>query len=149
MLDKYRGISLIDIPCKVFSLIIQKRLAAWIDSQLLEQQCGFRAGRSCNDAIFSMRLLQEHAIRNKQPMLAAFVDLSKAYDSVDRELAWQCFRHRGMSEKLLKMLQLLHSSCSCEGGSCVNEQLVMKFAQASNKGMSMPQCCSIYFWTQC
>ena len=111
--NNYRGISLISVPCKVFSLIIQKRLAAWVDSQLLEQQCGFRAGRSCNDAIFSMRLLQEHAIRNKQPMLAAFVDLSKAYDSLDRELAWQCFRHRGMSEKLLKMLQLLHSRTTC------------------------------------
>ena len=56
-----------------------------------------------------MRLMQDHAIRNKQPMLAAFVDLSKAYDSVDRELAWQYFRHPGMSEKLMKMLQLLHS----------------------------------------
>ena len=77
------------------------------------QQCGFRAGRSCNDAIFSMRLLQEHAIINKQPTLAAVVDLSKAYDSVDRELAWQCFRHQGMSERLQKMLQLLHSRTEC------------------------------------
>ena len=63
--------------------------------------------------LFSMRLLQEQAIRNKQPMLAAFVYLSKAYDSVDRELVWQCFRHRGMPEKLLNMLQLLHSRTEC------------------------------------
>ena len=99
VLDNYRGISLISVPCKVFSLIIQRRLAAWVDSQLLELQCGFRNGRSCNDAIFCMRLLHEHAVRNKQPMLTCFVDLSKAYNSVDRRLAWQCFKGRGMPAK--------------------------------------------------
>ena len=49
--------------CKAFSLIIQQRLVAWADSQLLELQCGFRQGRSCDDAIFCMRLLHEHAVR--------------------------------------------------------------------------------------
>ena len=74
VLDNYRSISLISIPCKIFSLLIQKRLSAWVDAQLLEQQCGFRSGRSCNDAIFSMRLLHEHAVRKKAPIFTAFTD---------------------------------------------------------------------------
>ena len=60
-----------------------------------------------------MRLLHEHAVRNKQPMLTCFVDLSKAYDFVDRRLAWQCFESRGMPAKFLKLLRLLHSQTMC------------------------------------
>ena len=113
MLDNYRGISLFSIPCKIFSLLIQKQLSAWVDDQLLEQQCGFRSGRSCNDAIFSMRLLHEHAVRKKAPIFTAFIDLAKAYDSVDRGLAWSCFLQRCIPNKLLRVIQLLHSGTQC------------------------------------
>ena len=113
VLDNYRGISLISIPCKIFSLLIQKQSSAWVDAQLLEQQCGFRSGRSCNDAIFSMRLLHEHAVRKKAPIFTAFIDLAKAYDSVDRGLAWSCFLQRGIPDKLLRIIQLLHSGTQC------------------------------------
>ena len=142
VLDSYRGISLISVPCKVFSLIIQRRLAAWVDSQLLELQCGFRNGRSCNDAIFCMRLLHEHAVRNKQPMLTCFVDWSKAYDFVNRRLAWQCFESGGMPAKFLKLLQLLHSQtmCAVKGD---HQQVDSWSARASSKGMSMLPCSSV------
>ena len=55
--DDYRGISLLSVPGKVYTHVIMGRIKAAIDSQLLEQQCGFRKGRSCIDQIFCLREL--------------------------------------------------------------------------------------------
>ena len=51
--DNYRGISLLNTGYKIYSKIIAKRLAAIAEVLLLEEQNGFRKGRSCMDCIFS------------------------------------------------------------------------------------------------
>ena len=43
----YRGISLLNIPGKVFAGILNVRLLT--DNRLLEEQVGFRSGRGCVD----------------------------------------------------------------------------------------------------
>ena len=58
-IDNYRGISLLRIPGKVFAIVLKNRLEKWADGLLMEGQCGFRKGRSCNDAIFSLKGLCE------------------------------------------------------------------------------------------
>jgi len=49
----YRGISLLNTGYKIYSKIIAKRLTATAEVLLLEEQNGFRKGRSCMDCIFS------------------------------------------------------------------------------------------------
>jgi len=51
--DNYRGISLLNTGYKIYSKIIGKRLTATAEVLLLEEQNGFRKGRSCMDCIFS------------------------------------------------------------------------------------------------
>jgi len=51
--DNYRGISLLNTGYKIYSKIIAKRLTVITDALLLEEQNGFRKGRSCMDCIFS------------------------------------------------------------------------------------------------
>jgi hypothetical protein len=53
----------------------------------MEEQCGLREGRGCNDAIYCLRSIMEMAKRKEVNMHACFVDLSKAYYSVVRRLA--------------------------------------------------------------
>ena len=50
--DNYRGIALLSIVGKLFAKIILARLDRCLDSQLIEAQCGFRQGSSCNDIVF-------------------------------------------------------------------------------------------------
>ena len=45
-----------------------------------EAQCGFNAGRSTIDMIFSLRQLQEKCREQRKPLYIAFVDLSKAFE---------------------------------------------------------------------
>lgn len=112
-LGNYRGISLLSLPGKVYALILKQRLQNWAEGSLLEGQCGFRKGRGCNDAIFTLKSLLERAHRKDTPVQLCFIDLSKAYDSVDRDLAWCVMRQRGAPTKLVALLKDLHEGTEC------------------------------------
>ena len=66
------------------SLILLERLQAIIDPQLLESQCGFRKGRGTTDQIWLTRQIVEGATEYGTAAHLCYVDLIKAYDSVDR-----------------------------------------------------------------
>ena len=112
-IDNYRGISLLSLPGKVFAIILKFRLQDWADAMLMEGQCGFRKGRSCNDAIFSLNGLCELTTRTGNELHACFIDLSKAYDSVDRSLAWELFTCLGFPPKMLQLIKDLHDNTTC------------------------------------
>ena len=60
--DKYRGISLLSVPGKIFCLVLLNRLESIIDPQLQETQCGFRKGRGTIDQIWVTE--SRHEIQN-------------------------------------------------------------------------------------
>ena len=111
--DNFRGITLLSVPGKVFAYVLLGRLQGWAEQHLLEWQCGFRSGRGCGDALFVLRGVLERAWEANVPLYICFIDLAKAYDSVDRETAWQVLEYKGVSPKLVQMLRGLHSDTSC------------------------------------
>ena len=86
-IDNYRGISLMSIPAKAYSILVGSRLKKWIDENLLEVQFGFRPHRGCCDAIFCTRRVLVEAINKKHQMFACFLDLLKAYDCAGSHMA--------------------------------------------------------------
>ena len=80
------------------------------------QQAGFMPGRSTTDQISSVRLLVEkaHEYRRGRDLCIAFIDPKSAFDSVDRDAIWLVLRSVSVPEKIIRLLQLLHSnSQSC------------------------------------
>ena len=73
---------------KVLLKIVAKRLGDYCEAKglLLEEQCGFRPRRSTLDMLFAGRRLQELGRKARVPLCLCFIDLQKAYDSVDRSL---------------------------------------------------------------
>jgi len=55
--NNYRGISLLNIPGKVYTFLLMHRLGQCVGGQLHEAQCGFRGGRGTIDAMFVLRQL--------------------------------------------------------------------------------------------
>ncbi|CAF3152656.1 unnamed protein product [Rotaria sp. Silwood2] len=108
--DNYRGISLLNVISKVFSRIILNRIQHLIDSQLLEIQSGFRPNRSTVDPIFILRMTMEKMREFNKPLFLCFIDVAKAYDSVNRELLWKVCRKYGISEKLVRMFRMLYNN---------------------------------------
>ena len=107
--DNFRGIALLSVPGKVFCRVIQKRLAERDGQLLRENQCGFRKGRGCIDQVFSLRVLAEKAREYNAPLYLCFVDLRKAYDSVNRDALWVALQKRyQVPDKLLRILKALH-----------------------------------------
>ena len=67
--------------------------------------CGFRQGRGCMDKmdkVFAVRQVCEKYHANGKDVFWAFMDLEKAYDTIDRHGMSQMLRVYGVGGKLLK-----------------------------------------------
>ena len=105
----YRGISLLSIAGKIFARVVLNRLITISERVLPEAQCGFRPGRSTVDMIFAMRQIQEKCKEQNMPLHSVFIDLTKAFDTVNREALWSVLERFGCPPKLLKVIQLFHT----------------------------------------
>ena len=104
-----RGLSLLDIAGKILSKVLLSRLLTHITNRVLpESQCGFRADRSTLDMIFVCRQLIEKCREQRQPFSAAFVDLTKAFDTVNRDLLYQILNRFGCPPTLVDIIRQLH-----------------------------------------
>ncbi len=84
-----------------------------------EEQEGFRKGRGCVDQIFAMKRLVEEYLHKDTKSYAAFMDLEKAYNRVDREALWSVLRIYGVGGQLLKGIQAFYKeaiACVRVGG---------------------------------
>lgn len=81
----YRPISLITGLAKIFEKVIKVRITQFINKYnlLSDNQFGFREGRSTSDAMISLTSKIYRALDTKKPAIAVFVDLAKAFDTVD------------------------------------------------------------------
>ena len=71
------------------ALVILNRLIINISEENLpEAQYGFRPNRSTTDTIFSVRQVQEKCIVQNMDLVAVFTDLTKAFNTIDREAFW-------------------------------------------------------------
>ena len=110
--DNFRGIAQLSVPGKVFCKVIQGRLAKSSDQLLRENQFSFRKDQRCVDQVFALRVLAEKAREYNTPlytMYLCFVDLKKAYGSVNHSALWAVLQRRyQVPDKLLRILKALH-----------------------------------------
>jgi hypothetical protein len=105
----YRGISLIDVACKIFSSLLLNRFLNFRDTRTRPNQAGFRPGRGCVEQIFSLRLILEHRSRYQQPTVTCFVDFAAAFDSIHRPSLWRIMEADGFPPKLLSLIKSFYS----------------------------------------
>ncbi len=85
---QYRGISLLSTVSKLYTGILNKRLSEFAECQglFVEEQNGFRRERSCEEHVFSLSSIIENNLNESKHSFAAFVDMEKAFDKVNRQL---------------------------------------------------------------
>ena len=101
-----------------------------------EEQCGFRPQRSTVDTMFVVRRLQELARKKDTPLYLCFIDLTKAYDSVNRTLLWVVLACFGVPPRIFAVIRQLHDGMH----TCVQ----LDDAECSDKsdvGQSLRQGC--------
>ena len=106
---KYRGISLLSVPAKVFAHICLARMKRTIFAKQRPQQSHFTPGQSTLDRIVALRLLAERRLEYRQPLYAAYIDLRAAFDSLDRNSLWNILKTIGIPPKLVDIIKTLYS----------------------------------------
>lgn len=81
--NKWRGIALGDIIAKIISSIIALRLRKHVLVFGMDKQCGSIFGKEYADATFSLKAALETLREPGKNTHVLFVDLVKAYDSVN------------------------------------------------------------------
>ena len=101
-----RGISILSVAGKVYGSILIERARRINDKMIGDEQGGFGSGRGCVDQIFAMRQLIEKCGRKGKKVFAAFIDLEKAYDRIDRDGLWKVLEIYGVDGNLLERLKV-------------------------------------------
>jgi len=55
----FKYFTLLPTAYKLFTNIIKNRLNKRVEEEMVEEQCGFRKGRRCTDAIFTVQQIIE------------------------------------------------------------------------------------------
>ncbi len=118
--DNWRGVWLLSVCSKVVSMVLNDRLQRVGEAMWGDEQVGFRKGRGCMDAIFTVRRAMEDIRRSRavggqgqggmdDGLLSLFVDLCKAFDSVPRDVLWYLLREKvGVPERVVRLIRLFH-----------------------------------------
>ena len=108
--SNYRGLSLVAHAGKVLLKIVANRLGDVCEEAGIppEEQCGFRPQRSITDIMFVVRRLLKLGRTSNTSLEICFIDLAKAYDSVDRVLLWEVLARFGVSPRIIKVIRMFH-----------------------------------------
>ena len=147
--DSYRGISLLSIAGKILAKVIITRLTHHLlDDVVSESQCGFRANRGTVDMIFATRQLQEKCKEQHQNLYMMFVDLTKAFDTVNREGLWAILGKLGCPPKLVSMIRAFHDGMQARVTGAGEASQPFKVTNGVKQGCVMaPTLFSILFAT--
>ena len=86
-LNNYRGITLTPCISKIFNRIIANEISEFLEKGniLTEVQGGFRKDHRCEDHIFTLKSIAASRLTEGKPTYMAFLDFSKAFDTVWRD----------------------------------------------------------------
>ena len=112
----YRPITVIISLSGLFSKLLNSRLSEVVETHNLlgEVQNGFRKERRMADNSFILDSILMKAKSSKEKLHLCYVDVSKAYDSVNRSILWSKLKSMGFGGEFLSCLQALYTTDSVD-----------------------------------
>ena len=113
-LGNYRPITVLVAMSGFYSRVLNERLIEVVESHSLlgEIQNGFRKDRCGADNIFILNTILWKARAMGEKVHLGFVDIQKAYDSINRELLWKRLELLGIDGLFLETLKSMYSDDS-------------------------------------
>ena len=103
--EDYRGVTVMPSAYKVYAAVLAERLREEMDRKeaLPWNQLGFRKGMGTIDGVYILNYLVNRQLsKEKGGLVALFVDVKAAFDSVDRGVLREAMRGRGIREGLVE-----------------------------------------------
>ncbi|KXJ19957.1 hypothetical protein AC249_AIPGENE24837 [Exaiptasia diaphana] len=101
------------------------------DDGIPNMGCGFRTGRGTTDMMFSARQMQEKCREQNLDLFMVFIDLTKAFDSINREGLWKILLKLGCPPRMVNR-KLVHHKIVPRGAS-VNPNLGLYYCYFTKK----------------
>ena len=101
--EEFRGIGLVEVTWKVMAVILHRRLTTGL--QLHDALHGFREGHGTGIATLEAKLLQQLAAMREEVLYVIFLDLTKAYDALDRSRSLEILKGYGVGGRVRKLLR--------------------------------------------
>ena len=101
--DQFRGIALLEVIYKLVSTIINTRLMDEI--KFHDAVHGFCRGRGTGTAIIEAKLRMQLAQRTTKPRYFVFLDLKKAYDTLDRRRTLEILQGYGVGHNIRSFIE--------------------------------------------
>ena len=114
--SNYRGISLLSCLGKLYTAVLNKRLMEYAITQgiLKPEALGFVAGNRTSDAHLILHsLIQRYCHQKNEKIFACFVDFSKAFDTIPRDLLFQKLLGYGITGKFFNNIKTLYTNDNC------------------------------------
>ena len=110
--NNYRGITLTNIVAKIYSHVLNNRLTKWSKKheKLTSIQFGFQPNKSTIDCIYIFHAIIMKTLNSHKKLFCAFVDFSKAFDKIQRDLLWFKLVKEGVSNRMFKAIQAMYKS---------------------------------------
>lgn len=107
-IGNYRPISLISHLYKAFIKVIENRISANLDLHQPPEQAGFRRGLSTTDHLHSLNQIIEKHHEFRLPLYTAFVDYSKAFDSLTHSSLFNALIKQNINPTYVHILQNIY-----------------------------------------
>ena len=91
---EYRGIGLVEVMWKSVAAILHLRLTTAITYH--DFLHGFRVGRGTGTATLEAKLFQQLAVMREEVLYVIFLDLTKAYDALERSRSLEILEGYGV-----------------------------------------------------
>ena len=78
----------------------------------IQEQAGFRSGRSTVEQIFNCRIMIEKHLQHQRDLYHNFIGFKKAFDRVWHDGLWHVLRSFNIDEGLVKIMEALYSQAS-------------------------------------
>ena len=117
-INNYRGISLANCLCKLFTSLLAERMQKDLESRqaLRIEQAGFRESMGCTDHAFVLYTIVSFYLAQRKRLFVTFIDYEKALVRVDHTLLWMKLASYTINGKVLSVIKNLHEKTK----ACVN-----------------------------
>jgi hypothetical protein len=96
---------------KVLTTIMEHQIMDYVEDNNILGECqgAFRRGRRCEDHIFVLKGICSLRKSRKKRTYLAFLDISKAFDTVDRAMLFNTLWDRGIQGKAWRLVRMLYN----------------------------------------
>ena len=139
ILSNYRPLTVSISMYSIYSRMLNFRLTSVVEDHNLlgEIQAGFRKSRSASDNLFVLNTILSRAKELGQQVHKSFIDITKAYDTVNRPLLWRKMKAMGFSDAFIANIKALYTD------DCIISNINGRTTQSIFLSRGVKQGCSL------